>query len=123
MVRIRLARVGRKNDPSFRIVVQDGRTDPFGRHIEIVGTLSPRHKKQTLKTERITYWLGQGAQPTASVNNLLINAGVIKGRKINVYHPKRTAVEAAAKPAAPAAEPVKTEAPAATPAAETPQAA
>lgn len=87
MVRIRLARVGRKNDPHFRIVVQDGRTDTVGRHIEIVGSLSPRQSKQSLNKERLTYWLGKGAQPTDSVHNLLVTEGLIKGAKRNVYHP------------------------------------
>ncbi len=122
MVRIRLSRVGRRNDPSFRIVVQDSRTDPVGRHLEIVGHISPRHKTVKLEKERILYWLQQGAQATASVHNLLVNEGVIKAPKRNVFHPKKkvaaegeaapapAAGEATAKPAEAPVEPVKAEA-------------
>ncbi len=122
MVKIRLARVGRRNDPSFRIVVQDSRKDPFGRKIEVVGFISPRSKEKKLDRARIEYWLKVGAQPSETVHNLLISEGIIKGKKINVYHPKRGAQAAAAKavpakPAEAAAEAPKAEAkPAETPA-------
>lgn len=100
MVRIRLSRVGRRNDPSFRVVVQDSRTDPVGRHLEIVGHISPRHKTVKLEKERILHWLKQGAQATDSVHNLLVNQGIIKAPKRNVFHPKKRKAEAGeAKPA------------------------
>ena len=94
MVKIRLARVGRKNDPSYRVVVQDSRKDPFGPHLEVVGHLAPRQKVRKLEKERILYWLKVGAQPTGTVRNLLISEGIIKGKKVNVYHPKKKAAEA-----------------------------
>lgn len=122
MVRIRLARVGRKNDQYYRLVVQDGRTDPFSRYIEVVGNVSPRHHKQILNQERIAYWLSQGAKPSATVNNLLVEAGLIKGRKINVYHPGKVTSSEAPKPAeAPTAAAPAAPTPASKPA-EAPQA-
>lgn len=110
MVRIRLSRVGRRNDPSFRVVVQDGRTDPVGRHLEIVGHVSPRHKTVKLEKERILHWLSKGAQATESVHNLLVNEGVIKAAKRNVFHPKKKIAAEGEAAAAPATEAAKTEA-------------
>lgn len=94
MVRIRLARIGRKNDPYFRVVVQDSRKDTFGRRIEDVGSVEPRTKVVKLNAERIMYWLGKGAQPSDTVHNLLVSQGILKAPKCNVYHPKKGAVAA-----------------------------
>lgn len=84
MVKIRLARVGRKNDPSFRIVAQDHRVDPRGRYLEVLGHYNPRQKTKSFHKERLLHWLKQGAQPTPTVHNLLVSEGIIKASKIKV---------------------------------------
>ena len=81
-VRIRLRRTGRKNAPSFRIVVADGTSPRDGRFIEIIGQYYPRlgDKAVQLNTERANHWLDVGAQPSDTVRSLLRKAGVLKAR-------------------------------------------
>ena len=81
-VRIRLRRSGRKNAPSFRIVVADSMSPRDGRFIEIIGQYYPRQsdKAVQLNTERANYWLDVGALPTDTVRSLLRKAGVLKAR-------------------------------------------
>ena len=88
MLKIRLQRVGRKHEPSFRLVLTDSkRATRSGGFNEILGTYDPRAsvgKTDILKTERIKYWLSQGASPTDTVHNLLVKHQIIKAKKINV---------------------------------------
>jgi len=105
MLIIRLQRVGRKNDPSFRVVVVDSRrAAKTGQVIELVGSHDARAKRTELKAERIKYWLGVGAQVSATVNNLLVKHGVTTGAKTNVSSKKtgKKATERAAAKAKPA---------------------
>jgi small subunit ribosomal protein S16 len=82
MVRIRLRRVGRKNAPSYRIVVADSQSPRDGRFVEVIGTYSPRKSEGAvdLKLDRANYWLDVGAQPSDTVRALLRRAGVLKAR-------------------------------------------
>lgn len=57
---------------------------PGGRHIEVMGSHNPHTKQTVLRTERIQYWMGQGAQLSPTVHNLLVKEGVIEGKKIVV---------------------------------------
>jgi len=72
-VKIRLARVGRKNVSRFRVVAIDGRTQRDGKFLEVIGTYDPQAnpKKFTLETERIAYWIEKGAEVSETVHNLL----------------------------------------------------
>ncbi|MFZ2154252.1 MAG: 30S ribosomal protein S16 [Candidatus Moraniibacteriota bacterium] len=81
MIVIRFSRMGRKNKPQFRLVVQEHTATPTGRHIEIVGSWDPHQKKGVFKNERIQYWLGTGAQASDTVYNLLVSQKVIEGTK------------------------------------------
>lgn len=54
---------------------------PTGRHIEIVGSWDPHQKKGVFKNERIQYWLGEGAQASDTVHNLLVSQKIIEGAK------------------------------------------
>ena len=85
MLMIRLQRVGRKNDPSFRVVVvEKERATRTGNVIEFLGNFNPRFKeKAVLNAERIIYWIGNGAQPTATMHNMLVRSGVLKEKYIN----------------------------------------
>ncbi len=76
-VKIRMKRIGSKNDPAFRIVVADGRSPRDGRFIEELGTYLPRKKsdKFTLNLERARYWLSKGAQPSETVASMIKKAG------------------------------------------------
>ncbi len=79
MVKIRLRRVGAKNQPSYRIVVADSRAPRDGAFIESIGFYNPRTEPETLQVneERALYWLGVGAQPTEAVARLLERTGVM----------------------------------------------
>ena len=122
MLMIRFQRIGRTNDPAFRIaVLEKARAAKAGSVVELLGTYNPRSKALTLNEEHVKEWIAKGAQPTDSIRNLLINKGVIEGKKVNAL-PKKTpqkdeAAEAAAAAAAKAeAEAVKAAAAAAVPA-------
>lgn len=102
MLVIRLTRVGKKKDASFRVVVIDSkRKIQAGNYLEMVGSYDPRVDRAELNTERITHWMKEGAKPSDTVHNLLITKGIIDGKKINVL-PKKT-VEKAPEPEAPVA--------------------
>lgn len=90
MLMIRFQRIGRTNDPAFRIaVLEKERAAKAGNIVELLGTYNPRSKALTLNEEHVKEWLAKGAQPTDSIRNLLINKGVIEGKKVNVL-PKKT---------------------------------
>jgi len=90
MLKIRLKRVGRKHDPSFRLVVLESTRGPkSGDYIENLGSYNARTDEKTIKNERVSYWLGVGAKPSDTVHNLLVELGTITGKKINVL-PKKT---------------------------------
>ena len=86
MLVIRLFRVGKKNQPSFKIVVTDKRRPPrAGRFVEEVGFWNPLIKEKVLRAERIKYWMSQGAKPSDTVYNLLIKEKIIEGKKVLVH--------------------------------------
>lgn len=105
MLKIRMQRIGRINMPSFRIIVTEHTRGPrTGNVVEQVGTYNPKTKERTLKTERIKYWLSVGAKASGTVHNMLISAGIISGKKMNVLpkkHPPKKE-EVAPETAAPA---------------------
>jgi small subunit ribosomal protein S16 len=94
MLMIRLRRVGRRNDPSFRVVVVDKRrAAKAGRSVEILGSYNPRAKSFQFKEDRIKYWLSVGAKTSGTVHNLLVSKNVISGLKINVVaKPKKVKI-------------------------------
>lgn len=95
MLMIRLQRVGRKNDPSFRVVVTDSKNSTkSGKFLEVVGSYDARlgKNKTILKAERIKHWISVGAQLTDTVKNLLISKKIIEGKKTD-YRPKPKPVE------------------------------
>lgn len=94
MLTIRLQRVGRKHDPSFRLVVtESARSAKSGSFLEVLGSYDARREANTFKSERITHWLKNGAQPSATVRNLLIGQKIIEGKKTNVVRAKKKKTE------------------------------
>ncbi len=90
MLMIRFQRIGRTNDPAFRIaVLEKERAAKAGNVVELLGTYNPRSKALTLDEEHVKGWIAKGAQPTDSIRNLLISNGVIEGKKVNVL-PKKS---------------------------------
>jgi small subunit ribosomal protein S16 len=77
MVKIRLKRVGKRKQPSYRVVVADSRSPRDGRIIEAIGHYHPRQDPSeiVIQNDRAVYWLGKGAQPSDSVRKLLQISG------------------------------------------------
>jgi small subunit ribosomal protein S16 len=139
-LKIRLARAGAKKRPYYRIVIADSRSPRDGRYIEKIGTYDPLQPKDSAERvkfveDRLTHWLGVGAQPTDRVLRFLDAAGVRKrdarsnpnkgqpgkkrlereeAKKVAAEEKAKAAAEAAAAPPPPVAEPeVEPEQPAA----------
>lgn len=94
MLRIRLSRVGRKHDPSYRVIVTEkGRGPQTGAYVEKLGTYDPRSDEYDLKAERIQHWISEGAKPSDTMHNLLVKAEIIEGDTINPL-PKKSPVVA-----------------------------
>jgi small subunit ribosomal protein S16 len=84
MLKIRLQRTGRKNVPTFRIVLTDSKNSTkSGKFIEVLGNHDPRGDKGEVKADKVKYWMSQGAQLTGTLHNLFIKKGIIKGEKVN----------------------------------------
>ncbi|OGC84595.1 30S ribosomal protein S16 [Candidatus Adlerbacteria bacterium RIFCSPHIGHO2_12_FULL_53_18] len=89
MLTIRLQRVGRKNDPSFRVIlVESKRAAKTGNFNELLGSYDARSDRVALKADRIKHWIGMGATVSDTVHNLLISQKIIEGKKINVLPQK-----------------------------------
>jgi len=93
-VKIRLMRVGKKKQPSYRVVVADGRSPRDGRYIEILGHYQPRHEPSgfDIEEDKVLAWLNKGAQPTEQVHKLLVGAGIWE-----TYESSRSSQSTAAK--------------------------
>lgn len=85
MLMIRLQRFGKKNQPSYRVVVTDKRNSArSGNACETVGWYNPRTHEHVFEKERVLHWLGLGAQASGTVHNMLVRGGLVKGKKIDV---------------------------------------
>ncbi|HEX2052677.1 MAG TPA: 30S ribosomal protein S16 [Actinomycetota bacterium] len=86
MVKIRLRRIGKKKQPTYRVVVADSRAPRDGRFIEAIGRYAPREEPSLVEidADRAREWLGKGAQPSEAVAKLLKIAGVLdeKGKTL-----------------------------------------
>lgn len=94
MLKIRLQRIGRKNDPSFRVVLTDSKNSTkSGRFLEILGTYNPKAKEGAQQTkfevERIKHHMSKGAKLSGTMHNFLVSEKVIEGKKINVLPKKK----------------------------------
>lgn len=93
MLMIRLQRVGRKNYAEFRVVVTEkARAAKSSNYIELVGHYNPHKDSVTIDGERVLHWIGQGAQVSDTVHNLLVSQKIIEGKKKNVL-PKKTPIK------------------------------
>jgi small subunit ribosomal protein S16 len=112
MLKIRLQRVGRVHEPTFRIVLTESQNGPkSGRALEVLGAYDARDKggnkgNNRIDGDRIKHWIKMGAQVSDTVHNMLVSQKVLSGKKVNAL-PKRTPIkkDAPAAAAAPAAAP------------------
>lgn len=114
MLRIRLQRVGRKHESSFRVVLTESQNSTkSGRVQEVLGSYDPRFNKPAINAERVKHWIGFGAKPTDTMHNLLVSEKIIEGKKINVLSRKSpikkevAAKEGESQPKAEASAPVE----------------
>lgn len=110
MLTIRLQRVGRKNDPSFRVIlVEAKRAAKTGNYKEMLGSYDARTDRVELKADRIKHWISMGTTVSDTVHNLLVSQKVIEGKKINVLprkSPPKVESEVVAEAVAPVEAPV-----------------
>lgn len=111
MLAIRLQRTGRKHEPTFRVVLTDSKNGPkSGNFQEILGSYDARQKERAIiKADRITHWIANGAQVSDTVYNVLVDQGVVKGRKKNALPKKTAPIKEVVAEEAPAKEEVKEE--------------
>ncbi len=88
MLAIKLARKGKTGYPVYRLIVLEKTKDIYGDYLENLGTYNPHTKEADIKTDRVKHWISQGAQPTETVHNLLIEKGVIEGEKVRASKSK-----------------------------------
>ena len=89
MLKIRLQRTGRKNDPAFRVVLTDSKNAAkSGRFQEILGSYNVKSGEVLFKADRIKHWMGNGAQVSDTVHNFLVKQNIIEGKKKNVLSKK-----------------------------------
>jgi small subunit ribosomal protein S16 len=93
MLTIRLSRIGKKKQPMYRLIISEKGRDPYGRALEILGSYNPFSKEIQAKGDRINYWISKGAGLSSTVNNLLIDKGIIKGEKIRASKSKKKEVK------------------------------
>ncbi len=92
MLMMRLQRVGRKNDPSYRLVVVDKRTGPkSNKHVDHLGSYNPKLGHIQIDKDKAKDWLSKGVQPSDTVYNMLVSQKVIEGKKRNVL-PKKSPI-------------------------------
>lgn len=86
MLKIRLSRVGRRNQPFFKIVVIPKSAPPKGgKFKEQIGTHDPVNKETVIDEEKARKWMAQGAKPSDTVHNLFVKHGIMRGRKVAVH--------------------------------------
>jgi small subunit ribosomal protein S16 len=95
MVKIRLARLGDKKSPFYRVVVADSRRSRDGKFIEVLGTFNPLTNPEEIKIDgdKVKSWMTKGAQPTDTARALLEKAGILE----HVQGPKKVYKTAAKK--------------------------
>lgn len=117
MLMLRLQRVGRRNEPHYKIVVIEKTKGPKSqKYVDIVGSYNPKMGQVTMKEEAVASWLAKGVQPSDTVYNMLVDKGIIEGKKINAL-PKKSPTKkknAPDEPEAKEAPAVETETPAET---------
>ena len=111
MLAIKLQRIGKKHQPSYRVVVAEKRSKLGGPPVEDLGAYSLATKQLTVDKARAEHWMQLGAQATTTVWNLFVKNGVVSGKAVAVKMKKAKPAEVEAKPAEKAA--VATAAPAA----------
>ena len=102
MLKIRLQRIGKKNQPSFRVVLVEHTFRPQGKYIEDLGSYNPKSKQKQFNKDRILYWISKGAQVSPTMHNFLVDEKIIDKAKVKAWKPKKR--EEGEKPVVPTPE-------------------
>lgn len=106
MLMIRLQRVGKKHDPSFRVVLTDSKNSTkSGKFTEVLGHYDARGRNTELNKDRIKHWLSVGAKTSATMHNLLVSNKVVDAKKVNALPKKKKSAEGEKKEGAPEVKP------------------
>jgi small subunit ribosomal protein S16 len=96
MLKMRLQRIGRKNSPSYRVIVTDSRNAPSrGLPVDQVGSYDPRLSRVEIDAEKVKKWIGNGVQVSDTVHNLLVSKNIIEGKKRNALPRKSPVIDEA----------------------------
>lgn len=94
MLMMRLQRIGRKNDPAYRVVVVDKRTGPkSNKNIDLVGNYYPKTGEVKIDADKAKKWLSNGVQASDTVHNMLVNAKIVEGKKRNALSKKSPIID------------------------------
>lgn len=96
MQTIRLQRIGKKNQPYFRVVLIEHTRKVKGIYNEALGSYNPRSKEIKLEKDRILHWISKGVKTSPTVHNMLVTHKVIAGPKIQAWKPKKSTKDAKA---------------------------
>lgn len=112
---MRLQRVGRKNSPSYRVLVVDSRQSvKSNKFVDQLGFYEPKGGVYEIDGEKAKHWLSKGVKASPTVHNMLVSKKIISGDKVTVQRPKKEEPKAEVKEEAPAAEAAPAEAEATT---------
>ena len=89
MLRLRLQRRGKRNYATYRVVVADQHAPIKGKFVADVGHYNPHTDEFSVDKDAVTAWLEKGAQPTATVHNLLVANNFLKAEKVTSWRPKK----------------------------------
>ena len=96
MLKMRLQRIGRKNNPSYRVIVTDSRNAAKrGVPVDLIGSYEPKAGKFQIDAEKAKHWISKGVQVSDTVHNFLITNKVIEGKKKNVLSRKSPIIDEA----------------------------
>ena len=96
MLKMRLQRIGRKNDPAYRVIVTDSRNAAKrGTNVDHIGSYNPKLGKFEIDGEKAKYWISKGVQVSDTVYNFLITNKVIEGKKKNALSRKSPIIDEA----------------------------
>ena len=94
MLMMRLQRIGRKNEPHYRVVITDRRNaTKSGKFIDVVGSYNPKSGVIAFNAEKTKTWISTGAQPSPTIHNFLVSQNLIEGKKVNVLPKKSKTVK------------------------------
>ncbi len=90
MITLRLQRIGRRNDPHFRVVATDSKNSAkTGKFIEVVGTYTVKQGTFTVDAPRLKHWISVGAQTSNTLHNLLLKNKIIEGKPKRILPAKK----------------------------------